>query len=97
MARVDVSVTIASEDQRSFILAARLREGEDETLHEVTLARDLLARLAPDEPVVSFVRRCFAFLLERESKDSILRRFDVSVIAHYFPEFEKTITRDARP
>ena len=38
-----------------------------------------------------FVERCFAFLLEREPKESILRRFDVSVIARYFPEFERVI------
>jgi hypothetical protein len=46
----------------------------------------------PDEPATAFVRRCFEFLLERESKDSILAQFDVSVISEYFPEFEETIS-----
>ena len=32
------------------------------------------------------------FLLEREPKESILRSFDVSQIATYFPEFEAEIT-----
>jgi hypothetical protein len=40
---------------------------------------------------VAFVRAAFAFLLDREPKESILRRFDVTVIARYFPEFEETI------
>jgi hypothetical protein len=31
----------------------------------------------------------FQFLLEREPKESILRRFDVTVISRYFPEFER--------
>jgi hypothetical protein len=30
----------------------------------------------------------FRFLLDRESKESILGRFDVTVISRYFPEFE---------
>jgi hypothetical protein len=70
-----------------------VREGGRETSHDVTLSRDLLARLAPAELADAFVRRCFAFLLEREPKESILGRFDVAVIGRYFPEFEKTIAR----
>ena len=31
----------------------------------------------------------FRFLLDREPKDSILRRFDVTEISRYFPEFER--------
>jgi hypothetical protein len=87
----EVSVRVESQDPRTFRLAVAVREGTDETRHEVTLARELLARLAPGESADAFVQRCFAFLLEREAKESILRRFDVSVIATYFPEFENTI------
>ena len=60
--------------------------------HEVTLSKADLARLGHSgESAEGFVQRCFAFLLERESKESILRRFDVAVIARYFPEFETEI------
>jgi hypothetical protein len=31
----------------------------------------------------------FRFLLDRESKESILRRFDVTAISRYFPEFSE--------
>ena len=41
----------------------------------------------------AFIHACFAFLLARESKGSILRSFDVSQIETYFPEFEAEITR----
>lgn len=91
MPTVAVSIRLVSEDTRAFQLTAIVGDTGDETRHEVTLERDLLARLAPGESAESFVRRCFAFLLQREEKESILRRFDVSVIARYFPEFEKTI------
>jgi hypothetical protein len=33
------------------------------------------------------------FLLERESPESILSRFELSVIGHYFPEYPGTIRR----
>jgi hypothetical protein len=60
--------------------------------HEVTVTQAVLERLAPgaDDPV-DLVRRSFAFLLEREPKESILRSFDLPVIGHYFPEYESEI------
>lgn len=64
------------------------------TAHEVAVTHDDLARLAPgDTDPEDLVRRSFAFLLERESKESILRRFDLPVIGRYFPEYERTISR----
>jgi hypothetical protein len=38
------------------------------------------------------VRRSFEFLLDRESKESILREFDLSVIQRYFPEYDQAMT-----
>lgn len=88
-----VSAEVISDDARAYRLTVRVREGRSETTHEVTIARDLMARLGPGEPAEAFVERCFAFLLEREPKESILRSFDVSVIARYFPEFDREIAR----
>jgi hypothetical protein len=83
-----LTVRLASDDARAFALEVRVGDDGTATTHAVTLARDLLVRLAPGESPEAFVRRCFAFLLEREPKESILKRFDVAVIGHYFPEFE---------
>jgi hypothetical protein len=35
------------------------------------------------------IEAAFQFLLDREPHESILRRFDITVISHYFPEFER--------
>jgi hypothetical protein len=72
----------------------RVKDGDSESRHEVTLSEEDYRRLgegygSPDD----FVRACFVFLLEREPKESILSRFDVSVISRYFPEFEEKIKR----
>jgi len=62
------------------------------TRHEVAVPAGDLARLAPGagDPV-DLVARSFAFLLAREPKESILARFDLLVIARYFPEYEREI------
>lgn len=38
------------------------------------------------------VRRSFVFLLQRESKESILPEFDLSVIQRYFPDYDQAMT-----
>lgn len=87
-----VTAQVLRDAEREVVLTVRVTEGKGETTHEVTLKKADLARLAKQgEQPAKFVERCFAFLLERESKESILRTFDVSVIATYFPEFEKEI------
>ncbi len=89
-----ITTALASEDANSFVVTVRVADRAGETVHTVTVPRADLARLArPNESVTSFVERCFEFLLAREPKESIMRRFDVMVIARYFPEFEDTIRR----
>ena len=70
-----------------------VREGDTTTEHQVTVSETDLERLGGGRSPEAFVRDCFAFLLEREPKESILPTFDVSVIGRYFPEFERTISR----
>jgi hypothetical protein len=71
-----------------------LTEGGASATHEVTVAAADLARLAPgDATPDDLVRRSFVFLLARESRESILRRFDLPVIGRYFPDWERMISR----
>jgi hypothetical protein len=93
---ISISVLLRASDPDAHTLDVSVKEDRGETSHTVTLARPLLARLASNESPEAFVRRCFLFLLEREPKESILRRFDVSVIGRYFPEFEGSITGTER-
>jgi hypothetical protein len=77
-----------------------VREGKGETKHRVTMTKAMYERLAgskdgdpsrarPNPEQV--IDAAFRFLLEREPKESILARFDVSVISRYFPEFEREL------
>jgi len=66
-------------------------EGTDESRHVVTMAQKTCERLAPGNAAERCVEAAFIFLLDRESKELILQRFDVSVISRYFPEFEQEL------
>ncbi len=69
-------------------------EGAASTEHEVSVSPAELERLAPgaDDPH-ELVRESFAYLLEREPKESILRRFEISAIERYFPSYPDEISR----
>ena len=69
-----------------------VRVGNGQTCHHVTMARDTCERLtAGTHTPERCIEAAFQFLLDREPKESILRRFDVTVISRYFPEFEREL------
>jgi hypothetical protein len=89
-----MAAKIEVEKLDQFTFRVRVIEGASETTHDVTVSPGQLAILAggklqPEE----LVRRSFEFLLEREPKESILARFDLSVIGRYFAEYEREIKR----
>jgi hypothetical protein len=86
-------VSCRAEGQR-WVCGVTVGEDPAATHHEVTVARDLLAMLRPgEEEPHDLVRDSFAFLLEREPRESILRSFDLPAIARYFPEWEAHVRR----
>jgi hypothetical protein len=71
-----------------------VRSGNGETLHHVTMARDTCQRLTMGTQTPErCIEAAFQFLLDREPQESILRRFDITVISRYFPEFERELPR----
>lgn len=69
-------------------------EGGGATRHRVRMSAASYTALAGGAATPEDVlRAAFAFLLDREPKESILARFDVMVIGRYFPEFAREIGR----
>ncbi|PPD43944.1 MAG: hypothetical protein CTY15_08625 [Methylocystis sp.] len=68
-----------------------VRDARGETRHSVTMTQKDLIRLSHGHDPADIVQAAFRFLLDREPKESILARFDVSVIARYFPQFEERL------
>ena len=68
-------------------------EGE-RSRHTVSVSESDMRRWGRGEgeaAVEDLVRRSFEFLLEREPPSSILRRFDLSVIERYFPDYDQRL------
>jgi hypothetical protein len=75
-----------------------VKEGRGESRHQVTMARDMYGRLTQGRHTPeACIDAAFRFLLDREPKESILGRFDVSVISRYFAEFEQELPRYLSP
>ena len=79
------------EDGDPLVFEVRVRDEASETQHRVTLSRKDFERLSGGAGAEKLIDAAFRFLLDRESKGSILTRFDVSVISRYFPEFEQKL------
>ena len=57
-----------------------VREGEGETRHHVTMSREMCERLTAGKHTPErCLEAAFRFLLDREPKESILRRFEGSI------------------
>ena len=66
-------------------------ETRSSTTHDVTVTPADLDRLGGGGTTEKLIEASFRFLLDREPKESILGRFDLSLISHYFPEYPSRI------
>lgn len=79
------------EDGDPLAFDVMVRDEKSETKHRVTLSREDFERLRNGADAARLIEAAFRFLLDREPKESILTRFDVSVIPRYFPDFEQKL------
>lgn len=69
-----------------------VEERGSRTRHTVTLDDGYYEKLSGRKITKEeLIERSFKFLLQRESKESILSRFNLKVINRYFPEYEARI------
>ena len=69
-------------------------DGRGTSRHELTVSAGDQARMTQEEfSAEDLLDAAFRFLLDRETKESILGRFDITTISRYFPEFESEIGR----
>jgi hypothetical protein len=90
MVRIDVYCTLAANGHRC---AVDVVDGGSSTQHTVEVSTAELDRWGRGRSAEELLRESFRFLLDREPKESILRKFQLSVIPRYFPDYERAITR----
>ena len=75
-------------DGDGFRCHVEVSEGQSTTRHQVRVSGADIKRWARGRSAEDLVRDSFVFLLQRESKESILRDFDLSVIKRYFADYD---------
>jgi len=94
-ATIDVET---AETEAGWAAEVAVRERDSATHHSVRLRRQTFDELATGESTPhDLIAASFRFLLEREAKESILREFDLELIARFFPEYPREIHRYLRP
>jgi len=85
------NITVNAIDQQTFRVTV---VANTTTEHDVNVEPAYASKLGHDElTTAQLVEKSFAFLLARESNTCILRRFDLSVISRYFPEYESAMAK----
>jgi hypothetical protein len=69
-----------------------VEEDGGSTNHDVDVWPSDVNRYAPGASAEALLQASFEFLLAREPKESILRRFELPVIERYFPEYARVIS-----
>ena len=84
-------IVIERKNQNEFVVL--VQEKETQSQHLVTLG-DTYYHLLTQCKITKedLIRKTFQFLFERESKESILRSFNLQVIKRYFPEYEEEMS-----
>jgi len=86
-----MAAQITVESSGGTVYRVIVKQGKNETKHEVTVTPDDVARYAPGTDAERLLEASFQFLLEREPASSILSRFALPVIERYFPEYPRVI------
>lgn len=71
--------------------AVTVEEGGTKSIHEVTADEKQVRLLCDDCTPAKLVEASMRFLLDRETKESIMTRFDLDVIARFFPDYPTAI------
>lgn len=83
-------ISVKKKSEQEYIVT--VSEGNSQTEHAVTLDDSYYQRLTQGSITKeTLIKKSFEFLLKRESKESILRKFNLKVISNYFPEYENKI------
>jgi len=82
-------ISVSHEDGSRYYVA--VEEDGSRTEHEVTVWPSDVERYAPGWTPEELLEASFEFLLEREPKEAILRKFELPVIERYFPEYRSAM------
>ncbi len=77
-----------SNDGSGYRCTVEVSDASGKSHHVVRASAKDVERWSRGRTVEELVGDSFAFLLEREPKESILKEFDLALIRRYFPEYD---------
>lgn len=83
------TITVTHESGPTYVVV--VDEDGSRTTHHVRVWPSDVEHYAPGSTPEKLIEASFAFLLEREPKESILRRFDLPVIEQYFRDYPRVM------
>jgi hypothetical protein len=86
-----VSRKITVESLSDSTYRVTVEEGRTRSTHEVTVTQEHVRRYGHGASPDRLLKASFEFLLQRESKESILSRFSLPDIERYFPDYPSAI------
>ena len=88
---MDINIS-SSPHENGWIFDVRISDGSSQSDHRVAVSQNAYERLTGGRcSPTELVRWSLEFLLERESKEEIIKQFDITVISRYYPQYEDTI------
>lgn len=85
-------IEVKRKTDKEFIVV--VKEGDTKTEHVVSLDDNYYKDLSQEKITKeALIKKSFEFLLKRESKESILSRFNLRLINRYFSEFDEEIRK----
>jgi len=84
-------ITVEAIDNNSF----KVSVSKDSSTEHIVLLNDCFHQDVTNNKLTkkALITKSFEFLLERESNQSILKKFDLEIISHYFPEYINEIKK----
>jgi len=83
-------IEIKKKNEQEFVV--NIKEKDNVSEYTVTLDDEYYQNLTEGKITKDeLIKKSFEFLLERESKESILSKFNLRIIKNYFPEYEEKI------
>jgi len=81
------------ESEPNWIFEVTVEGKGTSTSHRASMTKKFYKKLKTDSAPEKVVARSFRFLLTKESKESILSEFDISVISTYFPDYLESLKK----
>jgi len=86
-----IIVSKLEEDNEQYLFRVKLVDDFGEEKYKVIFKKSYFEDFKSKKDPAYIVEKSFEFLLKREPKELIIKEFELSLISHYFPEYDNFV------